>query len=82
MDKGVTDFYMFFLEPYYKWRTKRDAIRKMQIRPRDEILEKKFDWEQKMLLAEKVENEIDFTKFKYYLDVLKWILKDENINNK
>ena len=78
---SVTDVYMWFLNPVIQWKLRREALKTMRLRSRDEILNKKFEWEQKMLLAEKQESIEDYKKFKHYLDVLYWILRHEKVNS-
>ena len=75
-----TSVFMFWFGWYFRWKTKRDAIRSMQLRSRDEILQRKFAWDQKFLAAEKLlasdkNNLAEYTRYKNYLEVLNWILK-------
>lgn len=60
---------------FYRWRTLRDTINKTKLRTREEIIIKKKDFEQKLLLSDK-QNTEEKLKFLHYLDVIRWILKE------
>jgi len=68
---------MFFLSPYYAWKTRNDSIKKMNLRSRAEILYKRKEMEGKYLMAEKVGNEKDKLKFSYFLTILKWVVNEQ-----
>ncbi len=77
MGNGI-DIWMYFFGWFYKWRVKRRAILKMKLRPKDEILQKKFDWSQKILQAEKSKDQEALDRFTHYIDVLKWVLNEKD----
>ena len=74
----MVDVEQFFTNPFIQWKLRRKVLKDMKLRSRDEILNKKFEWEQKLLIAEKTEQPADYNKFKNYLDVLDWILNNEH----
>lgn len=69
------DFHMKVFGWYYKWKTKHDTLKKMQIRTKAEILHKKKEFEQKFYLCEK-KNDAAKSKYIYYMEILKWVLKE------
>ena len=69
------DIFQFFFGWFFKWKTRRDTIKAMQIRTRDEILNKKFECQRKILDFEKAKLTTDFQKFSHYMEMLNWMLK-------
>ena len=67
---------MFLFGWFFRWKTKQDTINKMKLRTKDEIIVKKKEFEQKYLLTDKQNNGAEKEKYKAYLDVLKWMLKE------
>ena len=65
---------MFFLSPFYKWKTRRDTIRKMNLRTRDEILDKMKEFEQKMLANDRISNKPEAEKYHNYMTIMKWMI--------
>jgi len=70
--------WMRILAPYYRWRTKKETLKKMRIRSREELLDKKKQLEDKGLVAERLGLKNDAEKYKQYLEVLKWVLYEKN----
>lgn len=70
----LLNIYMFFMAPYYAWKTKKDTIKEFHIRTPSEILAKKKEFEDRYLLMEKINNEKEKEKFSHYLTVLKWLI--------
>ena len=68
------DLHMKMFGWFYRWKTMRDSINKMQLRTREEIIIKKKEFETKLLLSQKISGEVN--KYQYYLEVMKWILKE------
>ena len=66
---------MFLFGWYYKWRTKCDTINKTKLRTKEEIIIKKKEFETKLLLCEK-QSVGEVSKYNYYIEVLKWVLKE------
>lgn len=70
----MLDLHMKLFGWFYRWKTMQDSINKMKLRSREEILIKKQEFENKLLLAQKSEKEP--SKYQYYLEVMRWILKE------
>jgi len=70
----LLDLHMKLFGWFYRWKTMRDSINKMQLRTREEIIIKKKEFETKLLLSQKISGEVN--KYQYYLEVMKWILKE------
>ena len=67
-------FKMFFLAPYYRWKTRRETLQTFKLKSSSEILNKKKDFEAKYLQAEKFGNEKDMAKYRNYNEILRWII--------
>jgi len=68
------DFHMKMFGWFYRWRTHRDSILKMRLRSRDEILIKRQEFANKLLLSQK--NGGETSKYENYIEVMKWILRE------
>lgn len=69
------DFHMKTFGWYYRWRTRYDTLKKMQVRTRSEILQKKKEFEHKYCLCEK-QNSAEKGKYINYMEILKWVLRE------
>ena len=67
-------FIMFFLDPYYRWKTRRDTLKQFNMKSPSEILNKKKEFEAKYLIAEKLGNEKDMAKYRNYREIIDWII--------
>lgn len=67
---------MFFLAPYYRWKTRYLAAKKMQLKSSEEILDKKKDFEVRLLKAQRENDNESFKKYGYYLIVLGWVCNE------
>jgi len=65
---------MFFLDPYYRWKTKRETLKAFKLKSHSEILNKKKEFEAKYLQAEKLSNEKDMIKYRSYREIIDWII--------
>lgn len=72
----TVDLHMKLFGWFYRWKTMRDSAMKLKIRPRTEIVTKKQEFQNRLLLAEKSNRERDIEKYKNYLEVMKWMLKE------
>ena len=72
----MLDLHMRLFGWFYRWKTMYESAKKLQIRPRTEIVEKKQEFENRLLLAEKSNRDRDIEKYKNYLEVMKWMLKE------
>ena len=68
---------MFFLAPYYRWNTRRLVLEKMRLRAREEILDKKKDFEARSLKAQREKDDEGIKKYGYYLTVLGWVCNND-----
>ena len=73
----LLDIKMFFLAPFYHWKTRRETYRKTLMRSKSEVLEKKCEFYEKYLTADREERKEDIKKYKQYLEVLRWVLNDK-----
>ena len=74
---SLLDLKMFFLAPFYRWRTYRDTLRKLRMRSKEEVFTKKREFHEKFLAADRQERKEDRQKYKQYLELLKWVLNDK-----
>ena len=68
---------MFFMAPYYRWKTLKDAIKTMNIRSKSDILAKKKEFEGKFLMADKSGRAKDMEKYSNYITMLKWVCEEK-----
>ena len=70
----LLDLHMKLFGWFYRWKTMRESTIKMNLRTREEILIKRQEFENKLLLAQKSGGEV--SKYQYYIELIKWILKE------
>ena len=68
---------MFFMAPYYRWKTLKDALETMNLRSKREILDKKKEFESRFLLSEKMGRAKDMEKYFNYITMLKWVCEEK-----
>ena len=66
---------MFLIGWFYRWKTRRETIQRMTLKPRDEVLLKMKEFERKLITAQKTNGEV--SRYENYIEVMKWMLKEE-----